>query len=96
MSVLNRTPFPDIAFRQYNLAGDLLGVVSVRGTFKLVEDGPLALAAEHEPLELADLYGGDPHETDLLRQGDLVPFKPGTDVTFVGAAYTSDGEPAKT
>ena len=69
MSVLNRTPFPDIAFRQYNLAGDLLGVVSVRGTFKLVENGPLALAAEQEPLELADLYGGDPHETDLLRQG---------------------------
>jgi hypothetical protein len=96
MSILNRTPFPAIAFRQYNLAGDLNGVVSVRGTFKLVQDGALALAAKQEPLELADLYNGDPHETDLLRQSDLVPFKPGTDVTFVGAAFTSDGEPART
>lgn len=94
MSCLNHTPFPAIAFRQYNLAGDMLGVVSVRGTFLLTKDGPLALAREQVPLEMADLYDGDdPHRSQLVTQGNLVPFKPGTDITFVGAAYTDDGKP---
>jgi hypothetical protein len=97
MSVLNHTPFPAIAFRQFNLAGDMMGVVSMRGTFKLVDEGPLAMASKQEPLELSDVYGtDDPHASDMITQGSLVPFKPGTDVTFVGAAYTLDGAPAKT
>lgn len=91
MSVDNRTPFPAIAFRQYNLAGQLLGVVAARGTFRFTAAGPLAPAEAQRPLELADVYDGDPHEGPLLAQGDLVPFKPATDVTFVGAAH-SPGE----
>lgn len=96
MSVVNHTPFAAIAFRHYNLAGELNGVVAVRGTFRLVQDGPLAIAAQQEPLALTDVYAGeDPHACDLITQSNLVPFKPGTDVTFVGAAYTSDTEPAQ-
>ena len=35
MSVDNHTPFPALAFRQYNMVGDMMGVVVARGTFKL-------------------------------------------------------------
>ncbi len=93
MSVINQTPFTAIAFRQYDLAGRMMGVVSVRGTFNLVEDGPLALAQNQAPLLPADEYAGDPHETDMIAQSSLVPFKPGTDVTFVGAAYAPNEIP---
>ncbi len=31
MTVDNHTPFPALAFRQYNMAGDLLGVGVARG-----------------------------------------------------------------
>ncbi|MFS4439334.1 DUF2169 domain-containing protein [Paracoccaceae bacterium GXU_MW_L88] len=94
MSVENHTPFSAMAFRQYNLAGEMLGVVVVRGTFLLTNDGPLALDREQAPLVLSDQYDGDdPHQSNLVTQGDLVPFKPTSDVTFAGAAYTDDGEP---
>lgn len=96
MSCLNHTPFSAIAFRQYNLVGDVLGVVSVRGTFLLTKDGPLSLSREQAPLEMGDIYDSDdPHGSQLITQGNLVPFKPGTDITFVGAAYTDDGTPQK-
>jgi hypothetical protein len=95
MSVLNNTPFPAIAFRQYNLAGEMNGVVAVRGTFKMVPDGPLLLVEEQAPLEMIDFYDGEPLSNDLLRPGDLAPFRPGTDVTFTGAAYAPGGAPAQ-
>ncbi len=91
MSVDNRTPFPALAFRQYNLAGDLLGVVVARGTFKLANGGPLVLDDIQQPLVMSDVYDGDPHETPQTACTDLAPFKPATDVTFIGAAFAPDG-----
>ncbi|MBB4275602.1 DUF2169 family type VI secretion system accessory protein [Rhizobium mongolense] len=95
MSVDNRTPFPSLAFRQYNLAGDLLGVVVARGTFKLTNGGPLQLAEEQYPLVMSDVYDGDPHQAPQMAPTDLTPFKPGTDVTFIGAAFAPADEPAQ-
>lgn len=91
MSVDNRTPFPALAFRQYNLAGDLLGVVVARGTFKLSNGGPLVLDDIQRPLVMVDTYKGDPHQTPQTACTDLAPFKPNTDVTFIGSAFAPDG-----
>ncbi|MFD1743841.1 DUF2169 domain-containing protein [Rhizobium helianthi] len=93
MSVENHTPFPALAFRQYNMAGDMMGVVVARGTFKLTKDGPLRLADEQYPLVMSDTYEGDPHETPQVACTDLAPFKPGTDITFIGAAFAPGGQP---
>ncbi len=93
MSVDNRTPFPALAFRQYNLAGQLLGVVVARGTFRLSPTDGLELADVQRPLVMSDIYAGDPHETPQIACTDLAPFKPGTDVTFVGSAHSPDGQP---
>jgi len=82
MSVDNHTPFPALAFRQYNLSGDLLGVVVARGTFQLSNGGPLVLDGMQRPLVMSDTYEGDPHQTPQLACTDLAPFKPRTDVTF--------------
>ncbi|ASY66737.1 putative exported protein (plasmid) [Sinorhizobium sojae CCBAU 05684] len=94
MSVENHTPFPSLAFRQYNLAGDLLGVVVARGTFRLSNGGPLQIAEEQYPLVMSDTYDGDPHQTPQTACTDLAPFKPGTDVTFMGAAFQPDRQPS--
>jgi hypothetical protein len=93
MSVQNHTPFSAIAFRQYNLAGRLNGVVAVRGTFRVALNGPLVPVKAQAPLVLADTYDGDPHQGPLTAQSDLVPFKPGTDVTLIGLAYAPDRRP---
>ncbi|MDR6820074.1 hypothetical protein J2X76_005271 [Neorhizobium sp. 2083] len=93
MSVDNHTPFPALAFRQYNLAGDLLGVVVARGTFRLSNGGPLVLDDVQRPLVMSDTYDGDPHQTPQTACTDLAPFKPGTDVTFLGATFAPGGSP---
>ncbi|WCJ64627.1 DUF2169 family type VI secretion system accessory protein [Agrobacterium tumefaciens] len=94
MSVDNRTPFPALAFRQFNMVGDLMGVVVARGTFKLTNGGPLQLADKQLPLVMSDVYDGDPHQTPQMACTDLAPFKPGTDVTFLGATFAPNGVPS--
>ncbi|AUW46223.1 DUF2169 family type VI secretion system accessory protein [Rhizobium leguminosarum] len=91
MSVDNDTPFPVLAFRQYNLTGDLLGVVVARGTFKLSNGGPLVLDDSQRPLAMSDVYDGDPHQAPQMACTDLAPYKPGTDVTFLGATFAPNG-----
>ncbi|MFB8342203.1 DUF2169 family type VI secretion system accessory protein [Brucella cytisi] len=91
MSVDNRTPFPALAFRQYNMVGEMLGVVVARGSFQLTNGGALALAGKQYPLVMSDTYDGDPHKTSQVACTDLAPFKPGTDITFLGASFAPDG-----
>lgn len=93
MTVLNRTPFPALAFRQISPAGELVGVAVVRGTFRVVPDGPLELAPEQMPLQLADTYAGDPLSSALIIPGDLAPYRPATDVTVLGSAHAPGGRP---
>lgn len=95
MELINRLPFPAMAFRQFDANGDLDCVVSVRGTFEHVQDGRLRLRRAQEDFQWEDAYDGDPHQGVLLRQTDLTPEKPGTDVTFLGSSYAPAGKPAQ-
>lgn len=94
MDLFNQLPFPAIAFRQFDVKGDLDCIVSVRGTFLHVQDGRLDIAPKQEAFQWEDAYEGDPHASMLLRQSDLTPDKPGTDITFLGNACAPDGKPA--
>ncbi|MFV0302573.1 MAG: DUF2169 domain-containing protein, partial [Paracoccus sp. (in: a-proteobacteria)] len=80
MELVNPTPMPGLAFRQFDQQGDLDCVVTLRGTFEHVQDGAARWCDEQMPLQWQDAYEGDPHETQLLHQGDLLPEKTGTDV----------------
>jgi hypothetical protein len=91
MELVNATPLPAFAFRQFDQAGDLDCVVAVRGTFSHVQDGRAAWNEDQEPFQWEDRYEGDPHTTILLRQTDLTPEKVGTDVTFLGASFAPGG-----
>lgn len=94
MELINRLPFPAMAFRQFDANGDLDCVVSVRGTFVHRQGDALAIAAKQEDFQWEDAYDGDPHAVPLLRQTDLTPEKAGTDITFLGNAYAPGGAPA--
>ncbi|MBB2753973.1 UNVERIFIED_ORG: hypothetical protein GGI57_004705 [Rhizobium aethiopicum] len=95
MELINRLPFPAMAFRQFDANGDLDCVVSVRGTFVHRQGEALAIAAKQEDFQWEDAYDGDPHAGPLLRQTDLTPEKAGTDITFLGNAYAPNGAPAR-
>ncbi|WP_299910529.1 DUF2169 domain-containing protein [uncultured Paracoccus sp.] len=95
MELLNPTPLPGLAFRQFDQNGDLDCVVTLRGTFEHVQDGPARWVEDQMPLQWQDAYAGDPHETSMLHQGDLVPGKTGTDVTYLGGSYAPGGAAAR-
>jgi hypothetical protein len=92
MLAQNRTPFAALGFEQKHRDGADMAVLAVRGVFRLGPDGRLALASDQQ-LVLADEYEGDPHATPLLRVGDLIPFKPATDVTVLAEARAPGDEP---
>jgi len=94
LELINRLPFPAMAFRQFDANGDLDCVVSVRGTFEHVQNDRLRLRREQEDFQWEDAYEGDPHAGPLLRQSDLTPEKVGTDITFLGNAYAPGSTPA--
>jgi len=93
--VINHTRFPAIAFRQYNLKGEINGVVSASGAFKLMKDGVLQPIDEQPALILEDQYSGNPHKAPKIRQGALTPFKPFTDITLLGHTYAPDRQKRK-
>lgn len=91
MELINPTPLPGLAFRQFDQNGDLDCVVTLRGTFEHVQNEPAKWSDHQMPLQWQDSYEGDPQQTPMIHQGDLVPEKPGTDVTFLGASYAPEG-----
>lgn len=95
MELDNRLPFPAMAFRQFDTEGDLDCIVAMRGTFIHVQDSVVEVLREQESFQWEDAYEGDPHRTVLLRQSDLTPDKPGTDISFLGDALSPSKEPEK-
>jgi hypothetical protein len=94
--VHNHTGVPHFWFEQSGPEGERLDVLAVRATFDFPShSGAMTLAREQEPISYGDAYSG-PIETDPLRcvvvqDGDLVPYKPGTDVLFTGHAHSPGG-----
>ncbi len=94
MRLDNQTPAQAMAFRQFARDGSLDCVVSACARFCHRQDGRIAFAPEQAPFPFEDVHDGDPHDGALLRQGGLVPEKPGTDVTFLGSSFAPGGQPA--
>jgi hypothetical protein len=67
----------------------------VKRTYDIVPDGPAARASEDKPLTATDQYYdmGDPQTSTVQYESDLAPFKPLTDVVFVGKAVAAGGRP---
>lgn len=85
----NNTPFAAIGFEQWHRDGATMAVIAVRAEYIFGDDGNINLA-ETQDIILADEFEGDPQKTPLIKPNDLVPFKPKTDVTFLGSVYSDD------
>lgn len=89
----NHTPFAAIGFAQLHRDGLEMACIAVRGSFDLSQDGKLGLCDRQE-LIFSDTYDGDPHRRSMVYSTDLVPFKPGADVSLIGSAYPPDEQPS--
>jgi hypothetical protein len=67
----------------------------VKRTYDIVPEKPATRAAEDKPLTPIDQYYdmGDPQTSTVRFEADLAPFKPMTDVVFVGKAMAPGGQP---
>ena len=66
----------------------LSATIFVKGTFKLVPDGPAVPVDEEPEFPLGDIFWEDDPEKSLYYASDFVPQKPRADLLLVGKCYT--------
>jgi hypothetical protein len=98
--VENRAGLPHCWFEKAGPGGEVFDVLVVRGTFEFdPSGGALTLAGEQQPIRYGDEFEGavesNPLRAVLAREGDLVLFKPTTDVYVTGTAYARGRLPAR-
>lgn len=92
----NHSGLPAMLFEKTAPDGEPLDVLVIRGTFELGPAGaPLRRAAQQTPIRLSDDYSEeaetDPMGAHVIEDGDLLPYKPGTDVLLFGHAHSPGG-----
>src|SRR5262249_31792784 len=90
----NNTPFQCERAALVDRAGNQVWSVVIKATYLLKADGTTEVAPEQEPVCRSPRYAGEPGRSSLLREAELVPEHPGTDVTVLGTAYAPGGKPA--
>lgn len=88
----NRTPYEAERAVLLDIDGSEIWVVAVKATFEIKKGQPV-LAEKQEPVCLVDEYYGEPGNSSLKYESELVFKKPGTDVVINGHAYAPKGKP---
>lgn len=96
----NHSKLPHIWFEKAGPSGKSYDVLVIRGTFDLTNGGrPLSLTPDQSPIIYGDEFDGPietaPFKAVLQREGNLVLFKPGTDIHVTGTAYSTDGKASR-
>ncbi|WP_354363111.1 DUF2169 domain-containing protein, partial [Undibacterium sp. GrIS 1.8] len=93
MTVINNhSGVPHFWLEKSGPEGEPLDILIVRATFDFAADGKaVTLAARQSPINFGDTFAG-PVETNplhavVIEDGDLLPYKPGTDILVLGHAH---------
>ena len=86
MRLLNDTPFTFTPIVHKVHPGRITATLVVKGTFRLVPDGP-AEAAEEQRFADGDVFDDDDDTRGLRYASDLVPWKPQADLLLVGSCH---------
>ena len=90
----NRTPFAAERGWVRDRDGTEVWLVAVKCTFDIKDDGRTQVSDDQPPVLRIPEYLGDPADSSLRYDADLVLTKPTTDVVVVAHAYAPNGEPA--
>ena len=96
LQLQNNTPYQAERAAVVDKDGNQVWVVVVKATYVVTDDGGTKLAPEQEPVCRAPRYAGEPGQSSLLREAELIPEHPGTDVTVLGTAHAPGGQPIAT
>ena len=92
-TLVNHLPFPNFRYYSGDSEGRKFGIIVVKGTFEIGEDGRLTVAEEQAPMLFEDTCHGAVNETSLWHPSDLVPVKPRADVIVNAVARAPGGHP---
>lgn len=87
----NNTPFEAERACLVDARGARVWVVVVRGTFEVGPEGQAELADEQLPVLREPVYAGEPGQSELLHDADLVVTRPTTDLLVLGRAHAPVG-----
>ena len=87
MDLINTTPFSASPFTLMNHTGAETLLVVVKGTWTIGTDGTLAIADKQMPITSEPVYSGEPGQSSLIYDTDIVLQKPGTDCVLIGHAW---------
>jgi len=90
----NKTPYAAERSWGRDLNGWHQWIVAVKATYRIGDQGELTLAEEQLPPLLAPEYYGEPGQSSLKYDADVVPSKPVTDVILNGSAHAPGGKPS--
>ncbi|MCA9753792.1 MAG: DUF2169 domain-containing protein [Gemmatimonadetes bacterium] len=86
MRLTNETPFAMERFVEVDRDAAEHLVVTLKGTWRLEEDGSLALAEEQPLPSPLDVFRGEPDASSILAEAELAPLKPATEILVAGHA----------
>lgn len=87
MEYTNYTPFPTLCFETAWPDKSARYTIVIRATAEIIPGYRLRLAEEQLPLNVTDIYFGQPGSSSLRHPNDLSPFKPKADIIINATAY---------
>lgn len=92
-TLVNYLPFPNFRYYSMDNAGREFGVIIIKGTFEIGDDGQLSVAEEQAPMIFTDKCHGEVNVSSLWHPSDLVPKKPTADIIVNAVARAPGGRP---
>ncbi len=92
MHIQSNLPFPALTFKHWRDDREI-GVVLMKATFEVTHAAPARYLADQPEILMQDLFRGEPNQSSLLQESELVPFKPTTDITLNATARTLEEKP---
>jgi hypothetical protein len=89
----NRTPFAAERGWVRDSQGEEVWLVAVKCTFDIRPDGSTEISEEQPPVLRVPAWAGEPGDSSLRYESDLVLTKRTTDVIVIGQAYAPGGQP---
>jgi hypothetical protein len=90
-AIENHTPFAAERSWVRDKNGAEVWLVAVRGTFSIFPDGTVEIAEKQSDVCMAPQYSGEPGQSSLLYESDLLHTKPCIDVILHGHGYAPQG-----
>lgn len=96
LQLVNATPFTTHRTVLLSQQGSQVWTVCIKGTYRFDMQGHLKLHESQEPVALYPTYSGEPGQSSLLRDGEVVVDHPGTAVTLNASAHAPGGRATPT